>query len=342
MSPEGSLPDLRTFKLQWRTLYFVGKKHVISPMTETNPFVFNKPVDNPKFLLGRSSIFRWIEQILGDDARNQAIVISGARGSGKSSILHNLTLSTLPHKFAIIQIDARDLSRVSSSESTWRLVKSFNRSLSAQALFNPIVEKPRFVLQPERVFIKDYWEPLNQSEEIHHILLVIDNMEYLTSEMNTGQDLKRKRELLWSLVQDYKNVEMLFSLQGRLELYSPGALYPFTIASSIHLKFLAKDETTKLLNMPDRYIIPDYVSDYIFRLTQGHPTDVQRLAYQIFERSVESGYRLVTIADVLVILSSELKGGDFFQPVYIHRENMKLVYSPRLKSFEFVNDKQQS
>ncbi|GMQ77520.1 MAG: hypothetical protein BMS9Abin02_0008 [Anaerolineae bacterium] len=323
-------------------LYFVGWKQIVKQMTETNPFVFNRPVENPKFLLGRGSIFRWIDQILGGAARNQAFVVSGSPGSGKTSILHNLTLLTSLNDFTIIQIDARDLNRVNSGESTWRLIKSFNRSLSAQSLFHPSAEKPRFVLQPERVFIKEYWEPLKQSEEIRKFLLVIDNMELLTSEMNIGQDLKRKREFLWSLIRDYDNVEMLFGLQGRPELYSSEAIYPFTIASSIHLQFLTKDETTALLNMPDQYTIPGYVCDYIFRLTRGHPADVQRLAYQIFERSIESGYRLITVADVLAILSSELKGGDFYQPVYVQRENTKLVYSPRLNSFEFVNDKQQS
>jgi hypothetical protein len=320
----------------------VERKRVISQMSESNPFVFNKPVENPKFLLGRSSIFRWIDQNLGGAARNHAIVVSGSPGIGKTSILHNLTLLTSPHEFTIIQIDARDLNRVKSSESTWRLIKSFNRSLSAQTLLHPGVEKPRIMLQPERVFIKDYWEPLNQSEEIRQILLVIDNMELLTSEMNIGHELKRKREFLWSLVEDYDNVEMLFGLQGRPELYSSEAIYPFTIASSYHLQYLTKDETTALLNMPDQYIIPDYVCDYIFRLTHGHPADVQRLAYQIFERSIESGYRLITVADVLAILSSDLKGADFYQPVYVQREDTKLVYSPRLNSFEFVNDKQQS
>jgi hypothetical protein len=311
-------------------------------MTESNPFVFNKPVENPKFLLGRSSIFRWIDQNLGVDSRNHAIVVSGSPGIGKTSILHNLALLTSSREFAIIQIDARDLNRVNSNESTWRLIKSFNKSLTAQSLFHPSVEKPRFVLQPERVFIKEYWEPLNQTEEIRQILLVIDNMELLTSEMNIGHELKRKREFLWSLVQDYDDVEMLFGLQGRPELYSSEALYPFTIASNYHLQYLTKDETTALLNMPDQYIIPDYVCDYIFRLTHGHPADVQRFAYQIFERSIETGYRLITVADVLAILSSELNGGDFYHPVYVQRENTKLVYSRQLNSFEFVNDKQQS
>ena len=101
---------------------------------------------------------------------------------------------------------------------------------------------------------------------------------------------------------------------------------------------MTNDETTSLLKIAGQYTIPDYVCGYIFRLTSGHPADVQRLAYHIFERSVEAGYRFVTVADVLAILSSDLKSGDFYQPVYGQRESAMLHYSPELNTFEFVDD----
>lgn len=311
-------------------------------MTTSNPFVFKKPVENPEFLLGRRLIFPWIEEKLVLENQNQAVAISGRPGLGRTSILRNLSLLPTRSSRIILQIDARDLHEASSSESTWALVKSFNQSLRARKIPHPNIEKPSFVLQPERVFIKSFWEPLLQSKEISSVLLVIDNMELLTSELNTGQDLRRKREFLWSLVKRYENIQMLVSLQGRPELYSPDSVAPFSFSANYQLQFLTREQTSILLNKTEQYTIAEYVCDYIFRLTSGHPADVQRLAYQIFERSIETGYSFITIADVLAILSADLRGGDFYQPVYGRREETKLVYSPQLDNFEFVDDGQQS
>ena len=307
-------------------------------MTASNPFLVSKPVDNADLLLGRSSIFPWIEQNLGLGNQNQAIAISGRPGVGKTSIFRNLSLLRSRHEYIILQIDARELNEVSSSDATWKLVKTMNSALTAKFIAYPAVEKPSFVLQPERVFFKDYWDPLLQSGEVNKILLVIDNMELLSSEINIGRELKRKREFLWSLLKVYENVEILIALQGRPELYSPDSFFPFSIGANIQLQFLSKEETKSLLKVAAQFTIPDYVCDYIFRLTGGHPADIQLLAHHIFERSVVSGYRFVTVADILAILSSDLKAGDFYQPVYSQRESALLHYSPELNTFEFVED----
>ena len=311
-------------------------------MNPSNPFVVKKPVESPELLIGRSSIFPWLQKTLGLGRQKQALAISGQPGIGKTSILRNLSLLPSRHEYVILQIDAREWRELSSSDATWKLVKTMSDALTAKFISYPPVEKPSFVLQPERVFFKDYWDPIILSGEVNKVLLVFDNMGLLASEMNIGQELQRKRDFLWSLLKKYKNVEILITLQGRPELYSPKSIYPFSIGANYQLQYLTRDETSSLLKMTDQYTIADYVCDYIFRLTSGHPADVQRMAYQIFERSVESGYRFITSADVLAILSSNLKAGDFYQPVYGQRENIMLHYSPEAKTFEFVDDVQET
>lgn len=304
----------------------------------TNPYVLGMPVSDTKMIFGRNGIFRWLLANLGPANPGKALVIWSKPGIGKSTVIHQISKEILGASFLVISIDAEQLVTDSPTDFFWRLASKTSKAMAKQNLSSPKIEKPMLILSPERIFSRDFWEPLHEEHGDRHFIFTVDNLEKLTADQPGSEALARMRRNLWRLTIDHENVNLILTLSGRPELYSRVSLAPFDENMAYQLRKLRLPESHELLNMPGMYDVPQYVSEYIHQLTGGHPADLQRIGHAIFERVERYTMRRITLADVLAVLSSEFQPSDFYSSVYAKREEISVVFSPSSLSFEFVND----
>jgi hypothetical protein len=305
-----------------------------------NPFVIGIPVTDTKMIFGRNGIFRWLLANLGPGNPGIPLLFWSKPGIGKSTIMHQISNRILGASYLVISIDAEQLVTDSLTDFFWRLASTTGEALGNQNLSSPKLEKPMLVLTPERVFNRDFWEPLLEEHSERQFIITIDNLEKLIVDRPGNGLLARKRRLLWRLTIDHENVNLILALSGRPELYSKEAFAPFEVSLAYQLRKLKAPESQELLNIPETYDVPQHVSEYIHHLTGGHPADLQRIGHAIFERMERFHLRRVTFADVLVVLSEAFQPSDFYSPVYSKREEISIVFSPSSRRFEFVNDGQ--
>ena len=303
-----------------------------------NPYVKGMPVTDTKLIFGRNGIFRWLLANLGPVNPGKPLLIWSKPGIGKSTVMHQISNRILGASFLVISIDAEQLVTDSLTDFFWRLASTAGEALGNHDLSSPKLEKPMLVLTPERVFNRDFWEPVLEEHSERQFIVTIDNLEKLIVDRPGEGPLARKRRQLWRLTIDHENVNLILALSGRPELYSKEAFAPFDVSLAYQLRKLKAPESHELLNIPRTYDVPQHVSEYIHHLTGGHPADLQRIGYAIFERMERLHLRRVTLADVLVVLSGAFQPSDFYGPVYAKREEISVVFSPSRRRFEFLNE----
>jgi hypothetical protein len=305
-----------------------------------NPYVLGTPVTNTKMIFGRNGIFRWLMANLGPEYPGKSLIIWSKPGIGKSTVIHQISNRILGSSHTVISLDAEQLVADSPTDFFWRLVSTTSKALGKQSLSSPEIEKPMLILSPERIFNRDFWEPLHEEHNGRQFIIAIDNLERLITDQPGNEALSLMRRNLWRLTIDHENVNLILALSGRPELYSKESFAPFDASLSYQLRKLRASECHELFNIPEMYDVPIYVSEFIHHLTGGHPADLQRIGHAIFERMESLNLRRVTLADILAVLSGAFQPSDFYSPVYSIREEISIVFSPSSRRFEFVNDGQ--
>ena len=305
-----------------------------------NPYLLGTPVTDTKMIFGRNGIFRWLMANLGPVNPGKPLLIWSKPGIGKSTVIHQISNGILGTSHLVISLDAEQLVSDSPTDFFWRLASTTRKALGKQNLSSPEIEKPMLILSPERIFNRDFWEPLHEEHGGRQFIITVDNLENLITDLPGNEALSRMRRNLWRLTIDHENVNLIQALSGRPELNSKESFAPFDASLSYQLRKLRASEGHELLNIPETYDVPQHISEFIHHLTGGHPADVQRIGHAIFERMERLNMRRVTLADILAVLSGAFQPSDFYSPVYSKREEISIVFSPSSRRFEFVNDGQ--
>lgn len=264
-------------------------------------------------------------------------MIWGAPGMGKTTVLNQLANKLQDVDSIFFQFEAQSLIGEKNSEFCWQLAKKIGETLTGMDLPFPRIEKPMFLIQPERVFIRDFWNPIVNAAASNSYVFAVDNIEKLVGDLSSHADFARRRRQLWSTLLADSRVRLVLTLSGRPELYTKESLFPMDISLGYQLRKLNFEEAKMLLNYPVSYRVPDYVCRYIFMLTTGHPADTQRIAFSLFDRGTRQSVRQITVADVLFLLSEAYRPSDFYSGVYSNRASITITYSEAEGSFKFVN-----
>ena len=292
-------------------------------LNNKNPFVFDRPVDDSDILISREQELYWVFENL-DNAISIHLTIDGAPGIGRTTFLRQVQRGGHLFNIVPIYINLRQLPLTSFAEFLWGFGKTIVRGLSDIGLSAPPLEKPMLILRPWQAFQKTFWRQLMASYNGRCLLFILDNFETLANKSISPETNRAYRQYLYELLEKSPDTYALISIAGRMATYEPMELAPFHQSFSYRLTHFSEAQTYELINQNNLLNILQPVATYIYSLTRGHPGDIQRLCHAIFERLQAYDLRVITVADVVSTLRTELRPGDFRTPV--HHQRVKISY----------------
>lgn len=290
-----------------------------------NPFIYDRPVGQQGLFINRRQVLGWVENNLKNKI-SIPLIIEGDPGIGKTSFLYDVKRRGSQMGFISLYVDIKKIPVNSFVDFLWGFGNALSEELAGLEITPPPVEKRMLIVRPWQAFKQRFWQPLSAKFQHRGLLLALDNFDRLASKIGTLERNRAFRQYLYDLLETSQDGYIVGSVTGRLRNFSPEELVPFNRLLSHQLSLLSEERTYELLNLNGIYFFSRPVATYIHSLTWGHPGDVQRLGNAIFERMAVNDYKVITVADVVNTLRSDLKPGDFRKAVY--KQRTKVSYIP--------------
>lgn len=293
-----------------------------------NPFVYDKPVNKQGPYINRDRASNWVKENLKNKI-SLPLIIEGEPGVGKTTML--LEVKNIGQQLELISlyVDLKGISTGSFIDFLWGLGRAISRELLNAEIEPPPLEKRMLVIRPWQAFRQRFWQQLPAEVQNRGLLLILDNFDRLASKLATPETNRAFRQYLYELLSSSQEMYLVAAITGRLATFSPPELVPFNRLLRHELTLLSEEQTHKLLNMNGTYHISTPVATYIHSLTWGHPGDVQRLGYALFERMSNNNFTTTTVADVVSTLRTDMKPGNFKRAVI--KQRAKVSYYPSKK-----------
>ncbi len=253
-----------------------------------NPYTAGPPVRSPKNFFGRSDVLAQIGTLVSSGGTTRAVVLHGARRTGKSSLLYRIVDGALGQEVVPVYLDMQGLAG-SPLKSLLRVLLR----LTWQALGS----EPDYVPSSEPDFseLREYFDAALSRLGNRSIVLMFDEYEVLETFLASGLGGQ-----LQSLLESAPNLFIIFAGSRKLEAISDEAFSSLVdLARYIKMTFLSRAEATRLITDPSHGML-DFASgvpERIFDLTNGHPFYTQLLCQSLFEIA-SSTSRVATLVDV--------------------------------------------
>jgi KaiC/GvpD/RAD55 family RecA-like ATPase len=294
-------------------------------VTESNPFVFERPLSEGDILISRDRALDWIRKNL-QNGISLPLVIEGEPGVGKSTFLCQVYRLGKRAGLVSIYLDLKLISHDSFTEFVWDITKMIRDELTLQGVAVPKLEKRMLLIRPWQVFKQRFWQELHTTFSEQTMLIILDNFDALASRPSAPETNRSYRQYLFEMLTGSQEIFTVASVTGRLSAFTPMELSPFHRLLSYHLPLFSKTQTSRLVSNNNYFYFVEPVVDYIHSLTWGHPGDIQRLCHVLFSQLHGKNYQIVTVADIVSTLRLHLKPGDFRRATYHQRS--KISYLP--------------
>jgi TolA-binding protein len=251
-----------------------------------NPYITTNPVGDSSTFVGRTNIVREVVQML-NSKKDNAIVLHGQRGIGKTSLLQYLTteLSINENHYSIYF----DLSH----KANLSLIELINElALSIADKFNQ--KAPNLGEHPKTNFINT-WLP-NILPKNGTLILIFD--EFKNKQTNTTFFTYLRQILNLEL----QSLKFIFASGYYVDdLDTLGVCLFKGVPPTKLVLFLNKKNTHKLVSISEQnksLIWPTQVVDSVWRYSQGHPLLTQQICSQVWQQLHKNQSKDVPIAKI--------------------------------------------
>ncbi|MFC2037047.1 AAA family ATPase, partial [Chloroflexota bacterium] len=253
-----------------------------------NPYIPDKPVDDPDLFFGRRDAISSIREHLVKGRR--VFLVSGARRMGKTSLLRQLP-AHLPKEFPSVRVDLLDQKVQRLDELLWRIAEVIGRQVERQLGVDDLKPAWSDFEGHTECLVDQFWPQIRAVLGDRCLVLMLDNvhclaqseidlLDALVAYLATWRDRTGKLALLLTTSVAWQ--EALFREHPRL----------FGGALSHVLAPLSSEEAIRLITWPvDGVITYDYgVARRLVEITSGQPYFLQLLCFEVFNRCVPAGW----------------------------------------------------
>ena len=266
--------------------------------------------------VGRQESLAHLWQWAAKPSNGPLLFLEGASGIGKTSLLIRLREGAFDSYLVPVIIDSVKLPIESPSEFLWRFSQQLTDGIRSHRLDVPEFEKSMLILRPWETFRDYYWKKLPTFLDNKMLILAMDNFDSLSYDPTHSKGLSVFRQYFLRLLNDYNYSRGILVLGGRAQGYTDKLLFPFSQVPTYRLRAFSYGETVELMSRPDNFPVYQDVAMLIFKLTSGHPGDIQRICHALYKRIASGAVRQLAMSDVLSILDVELAPKDFYTNVY--------------------------
>ena len=268
-------------------------------MSPVNPYEYKQPVRDGRYFAGRQMLFDLIKGHL-EGPTAKPILLHGAHRIGKTSVLRQIESGRFGPDFLTVYLDLNELAMDSLSAFLWAFAQTAVTSLRQLRLELDDPELTDFVADPQRAFQEQCLQPIQSKLDGRQLIILCDNAQKLHQQIERGTLPANGFAILNQLIHSQPRAQCIFALE--LPPSHPPEAHPFLQNTHNYpLDPLNETEAIALIREPVRYTIVRDVAQYIYTLTNGHPYDLQRICYALYERHEEHHLQQMTIADVVFV-----------------------------------------
>jgi branched-chain amino acid transport system substrate-binding protein len=284
-----------------------GVQVMRSSLGRRNPYIIGRPINEPELLVGRESIFRFVEDNLRRGEK--AILLDGQRRIGKSSVLRNIPKFVASDEFVFVPFDLQDYSQEQLSSILVAIAKEIIEHLELEAAKIRLPSIAELETEPyifSSQFLPQVYEALGEK----NIVLLFDEFDILGIDylVPVFEDFLPYLKSVIEL--DNKLFTVLFL--GRQSPDMPNLLSLFKDAPYQEIGLLDEVSVKRLITKPSKGILeyePDAIKA-ILELSSGHPYFTQAICFAIFGRARDLDNWTVTRADVESIVDKAIESAE--------------------------------
>ncbi len=282
------------------------------PPAPSNPYVVG-PALRTRGFWGRDDVFRFVQSVLSQASQN-AVVLSGQRRIGKTSILRNLQ-ERLPNKqFVCIYFDLMNRARKPLAEVFFELAATMADELEFEAL-------PREAFdQKGSAFVKHFLPRFFAECGVRRPVLLLDEFDvldvFVEEQLPEESAARAFFPFLRELMTSEPRLAFVFVIGRKTGELSIEAKSTFKTAQTQRISVLNEADARHLIETAERdgtLHFESGVVDRIVALTACHPFFVQLLCQLLFERAYatqSASKPSVSLADVEAIVPKALEAGE--------------------------------
>jgi hypothetical protein len=282
-----------------------------------NPYVAPRPLlPGSDVFIGRSNVFRFIEEHFLKPDQNTPVVLHGQPRIGKSSILRHLS-SRLQTNLIPVYID---MQRAAQVESTGGLlynladavaieIKRRDANISAPSLGD-------YAAEPFIIFGKF----LDSAEQVIHapenrLILALDEFEEIERKLAEGRISPDLLPFLRSMMQHREGISLIFAGTHRLDEMIQEQWMPyFRSTVSCKVSYLSEKDARQLITAPLKGFPLEYEPEALNRLlamTHCHPCLIQLTCMILVDLKNEQRSRHASVEDVDIAMAKAMESGDY-------------------------------
>ena len=283
-----------SFRIQYDDRWRAGQSEVVSAVVHlisvpefrsfNNPYVPGAPLrDKSSVFYGRSDLFAFIQETLGRKRNGRALVLTGERRMGKTSLLKQLP-SRLEQDFVTVYLDGQSLAVDPG-------LPSFFYDLALQISEVAGLEPPRpedFYEHPATSFERDFLPKVFSVTGERDLLLLLDEFEELQLRVASGKLDPDIFSYLRHLMQHMERLAFIFVGTHRIEELDPHYWSGlFNVALHRRIGLLGEREAKDLITQPvAEYLVYDEGAlQRMLRNTAGNPYFLQLLCYEVVRQA---------------------------------------------------------
>ncbi len=298
-------------------------------MNKVNPFTPNSPINRGTFA-GRYEEIEAIDKGLyqANNGNPTHILLVGERGIGKTSLLYvseifakgELNWSGGKHNFLVVRLNLNDKiglvdfaiilakaikRQIDIEHPTLTFVKKALEILSRLEVQGLSYKKEKSSISNEEEFIQDFIysiadtiksirDPKSSTESKDGLVILIDEADKASKELNLGSFLKNLSENL--VAENANHILFIVSgLPGMRKMLTDSHESSLRLFEEHYLGPLSKEDTKKVIkqglddniekNSKENIKINDDAQEAIYVFSEGYPHFVQQIGYSVFEEN---------------------------------------------------------
>jgi len=268
-----------------------------------NPYIVGNPIKDSKMFFGREEDFAYVKSKLTGSERGGLVVLSGARRSGKTSILFQILQGRLGPEFMPVLVDMQSMAITNDADflgKVTRAIVSAGMAPSNSAIEHFVTDSSDDPFAAFETFVVRTSKMLGGRK----LVLAFDEYELFETNIDSGVITEQVLKTLSGLIEHHE-VFVVFTGSDTLEERNRPYWDIFlSKAQQKRITFLHRRDTLRLIRQPVEGSIEydERVPDEIADLTAGQPFYTQVVCRTIVDHMNDERRRRVSSDDVAFVV----------------------------------------
>ena len=178
-----------------------------------NPFVFGRPLEENEPFFNRGHELAWLIYSAQRPKGHHPLILTGAPGTGKSSLVNRLAVSLENEKLILLVLNSRKLRGMDGRDFLWYFYEQASSNLTSSGFKGPELERRQLILHPLIEFKEEYWSPLDALLSDNRLLVIFDEADILFDLDERQRAGRSLLDIILELYRDSVNIEFLLVLE---------------------------------------------------------------------------------------------------------------------------------